>query len=157
MSNFINITGNCMWARVFPDNKDLTGWEDAVKDLGGQYTVELECDEDSVEALTRLGSQAVDYQKTKPNQDGEEKTFMRFKRVHEKYDRKGNLLEWASGAPKVVGPDGKPWNVEEDGFIGNGSKLQLRVCVYTAGRAVGTRLEEVKVLDYVAPPETVDA
>jgi len=157
MSNFIKITGNAMWARVFPDNRDLTGWEDAVKDLGGQYTVEMDLDGDSIEALTRLKSQAVDYQKTKPNQDGEEKTFMKFKRVHEKYDRKGNLLEWASGAPEVVDEHGINWDVEKDGFIGNGSKLELTVCVYTAGKAVGTRLEKVRVLEYVAPPEMVPA
>lgn len=156
-STTIKITGHCMWARVFPENKDLTGYEDAVKDVGGQYTIDMDLDEESVEALSRLKSQAVDYAKTRPNQEGEEKTFYRFKRIHEKYDRKGNLLEWASGAPTVVDADGDTWSAETDGFIGNGSKLELTVVVYTAGRVVGTRLEQVKVLDYVAPPEVVAA
>lgn len=151
-STFVSIKGKAMWAQVFPENKDATGWENELASTGGQYCVWMDLDEDSKVELGRLGSQALDYPREMEDNHGDPVTVYRFKRFHEKYDRSGNLLEWASGAPKVKKADGTAWNVEEDGFIGNGSELELRVCVYKAGRVIGTRLEEIKVLDLVEPP-----
>ena len=32
----VKLTGLGYWAKVFEDNRDLTGFEDALKDVGGE-------------------------------------------------------------------------------------------------------------------------
>lgn len=152
-TKILKITGTAYWARVFEENKDATGYNDELKDTGGQYTVNMVLENDEIQKLVKANSQTTDYPKTITDSEGNEVEAYRFKRQHEKYDRKGNLLEWASGAPEVVGSDGTPWDIEEDGGIGNGSTLELTVAVYKAGPVYGTRLEKVKVVDFVPVPE----
>ena len=151
-STYVTVKGKAYWAKVFPENKDATGWDNELTATGGQYVINLDLDTDSVLELTKLGSQTVDYPKEMQDEEGKDITTYKFKRLHEKYDKRGNLLEWASGAPKVKKADGTPWDIEEDSWIGNGSTVELRVCVYKAGKVVGTRLEEVKVIDHVPAP-----
>tara|TARA_R110000772_G_scaffold239230_1_gene351272 strand:- start:253 stop:585 length:333 start_codon:yes stop_codon:yes gene_type:complete len=59
--------------------------------------------------------------------------------------------DWDSGAPVVLKPDDSKWDLEVDGFIGNGSKVEVHLSVYDTKRKdiVGTRLDKVKVLDIV--------
>ncbi len=156
-STYLTLTGKGYWCRVFPENKDATGFDDALKDTGGQYVLQMTLDSEGLRQLTEANSQTVDYPKVMQDDDGNDITTYKFKRQHEKYSKAGALLDWASGAPKVTNDDGQPWDVEEDGFLGNGTELEIRVCVYKAGPVVGTRLESIKVLDLVAPPVQVAA
>lgn len=150
-STTFTLTGTAYWAQLFPENVDW-GYEDEHKDTGGVYTVKLVLDEEAKDKLRESNSQAYDYPKRIKDTEGNEIEVYQFKRFHEKRDRAGKILEFASGQPKVVHADDTPWDVEDDGFIGNGSELEVTLTVYKAGRVYGTRLEKVKVLDYVAPP-----
>lgn len=152
-STYLTVRGTAYWAKVFPENKDATGFDDELKESGGQYTIMVDLDSDSLMELTKASSQVPDYPRVIKDEDGNDITAYRFKRLHEKRDRSGKLLEWASGNPAVVDAAGKIWDLEELGLIGNGSEVELRVCVYKAGRVVGTRLEEVKVVNHVPAPE----
>lgn len=154
-STYLNLKGLGFWVRVFPENRDVEGYDGELKSTGGQYVLQFAPDADSMQALVKSGSQSPDYAKTHVDDEGNSHETVKLKRQHEKYSRKGELLEWASGAPDVYTNDGRHWDVEEDGFIGNGSELECRVCVYTAGKTVGTRLESVKVLTLVEPPMKV--
>lgn len=58
---------------------------------------------------------------------------------------------YGGGAPKVVKADGSTWDFDEDGYIGNGSVVEVILSVYDTSRKsiVGTRLDKVKVLEHV--------
>ena len=155
MSNSKQITlkGKAYWLRVFPENKDATGYDNMLADQGGQYTLDLDLDDDSLNELMSSGSQAPSYPKEGKDNDDKDITVYRFKRLHEKRGKGGELLDWASGAPKVTDDTGAVWHVEDKGFLGNGTEVEVVVTVYKAGKMIGTRLESVKVIDLVAPPE----
>jgi len=151
-SIYVNVKGKAYWSRVFEENRDLTGYDNQLKDSGGQYTINVDLDADSLLALTEANSQVPDYPR---NQDGE--ITYRFKRPHKKVSSGGKVLDFASGPPKVVDQDNSLWDLSENGWIGNGSEVELKVCVYQSGRLYGTRLETVKVLDHVRVEEREEA
>lgn len=155
-TRYVNVTGKAYWAKVFEENRDLTGWDDSLVETGGQYVVMVEADADSIHELTMARSQTVDNMKDVPVEKGSTTTVkcVKLRRDHEKYSRKGDLLEWASGAPKIVKDDGKtPWSIEDDGLLGNGTEIVARVAVYDAGKNVGTRLEAIRVVNHVPAPD----
>ncbi len=156
-SKFITLTGTAYWARVFPENKDKTGYDNELTDIGGQYVVNMILEDDQLDKLVQSNSLVPSFPSSVKDEDGNDVTAYRFKRLHEKYSRAGELLEWASGAPEIVDEDGNKWDLEERGLIGNGSTVEVTLCVYQAGKTYGTRLEKLKVVDHVKAPESVAA
>ena len=147
-NKYLNLKGKAMWARIFEDNRDMNGWEGNARETDGQYTMNLLLDDEGLYELQRSGSQAADF--AKATDDGLHS--VKFKRPHVKTNKSGDILEWAGGPPKVVHADGKTkWDFEEDGAIGNGSEVEVRINVYKAGR-VGTRLEAIRIIDLVEAP-----
>lgn len=132
----VKLTGTAYWSRVFEDNRDLTGFEDALKDSGGQTTIDVDLDDDNMAKLRK--SKSMKRGTSSPDNDG--LTRVKFTRKWE--DR------IAGGAPKVVKADGTVWDFDEDGLIGNGSTVEVTLSVYDTSRKaiVGTRLDKVKVL-----------
>ena len=130
------IIGKSMYARCFEQNRDMEGYEGGAKATDGQYQIGVILDKAGRAALKASGSAA----QIKFDDDGNVKpvTFRR--------DHKHRLFEWAGGAPKVTKADGTEWDFETDGFINNGSEVEVTYTVYTTGKANGTRLESVKVL-----------
>ena len=136
------LEGPIYWARVFPENRDLTGFEGALKESGGQTIVDVDLDQENIEKLKRSKSM----KKGKPSPDNDGMTRVRFSRKWQ-----GNFDDNSDGgAPKVNKPDGQPWDYDEDGPIGNGSIAKVILNVYDTSRdrIVGTRLEKIKVLDH---------
>jgi hypothetical protein len=134
----VKLTGRGYWAKVFEDNRDLTGYEDALKDSGGQCTIDVDLDSTQLEKLQRSKSML----KGKPTEEVGI-TRVRFKR------------KWTDfiggGAPVVVKADGTTWDYDDDGTIGNGSLVEVVLSVYDTSRKaiVGTRLDKVKVVEHV--------
>jgi hypothetical protein len=135
----VKLTGLAYWGKVFEDNRDLTGFENALKDSGGQCTIDVDLDEESMAKLAKSKSML----KGKPSPDNDGLTRVRFKRKWEE--------AYAGGAPKVVKEDGTVWDYDEDGSIGNGSTVEIILNVYDTSRKniIGTRLEKVKVTNHV--------
>lgn len=134
----LTLRGTADWVRVFPDNRDMSGYNDAYRDCNGAYTLEFDPTPESEQALAESGSQ-----KQRGRKSGKYKLI----RKHtEKFD-------WAGGPPKVTDKDGRVWDFEDNGSIWNGSELELEVDVYDAGPGKGTRLRSVKVLKLAPPPE----
>lgn len=128
------LKGQSMWARIFPDNRDMKGYEGAYEEFDGAYTIDLLMDKENKMKLKDSGSA----KKGKFDDDGN--FSVKFIRKHK--DR----FEWASGAPEVVKADGTAWDFETDGPINNGSDIEVELSVYTTAYSPGTRLEKVKVL-----------
>jgi hypothetical protein len=146
-SQTVRIKGKANWAKVFEENREMLDWEGNPDPNNGTYGIELLMDDENFTKIADSGSQAKKYAKI----DEEDPSLMRyrFKRRHEHRTRSGDLLEWASGAPAVYHKDGTKWDFETDGYIGNGSEVELKLSVYRAGTAVGTRLEAIRVIEAV--------
>lgn len=136
----ITLTGEAHWAKVFEHNKDK---HEAFHGPDGAYTVDMLLDKEELDKLTQAGSRL----KPKITEEG---VVIKFKRKH---THPAGISE-LGGPPRVVDSEGNPW---EGGLIGNGSKVQIIVEVYDTKMGKGTRLEALKVVDLVEPPQRDEA
>lgn len=134
----VKIKGKVRWAKVFEENRDKRGFEDAYLPYDGAYTVDVELDKDNFMILADLGSAKASKLKQK-EVDKFGVVTLKFVRKHK--DR----FDWASGAPMVRKPDGTPWSYAADGVVPNDSEAVITVDVYTTSKATGTRLVAVDV------------
>lgn len=134
----IKLEGTASWAKVFEQNRDKRGFEDAYVPFDGAYTIELTMDKDNFNKLAETGAAKASKMKQKEVEKLGE-TNLKFIRKH------ADRFEWSSGAPEVYTPKGLKWDFETDGVIPNGSKVTVTVDVYTTSKATGTRLVAVHV------------
>ncbi len=142
----ITLTGISQWAKVFEQNRDLTGYK-PTPDVEGSYepydgacTIDVILDEANMKKLQASKSM----KKGKPDDEG------RGQRVT--FDRKFKTNnDWECGPPLVLKSDGTAWNFDDDGTIGNGSTVEVHLSVFDIKKyaSVGTRLEKVKVTEHV--------
>jgi hypothetical protein len=134
----VKLTGLGYWSKVFAENRDLTGFENALVDIGGQTSIDLDIDAVQAEKLKKSRSMKRGTQS--PDNDG-------LTRV--KFTRKWTE-NYGGGAPTVIKADGSPWDYDEDGPIGNGSTVEVVLSVYDTSRKslVGTRLDKIKVVEH---------
>lgn len=150
-TRIVKVTGIAEWAKVFEQNRDLTGWKPTpqargnYEDFDGACTINLILDDVELGKLQSAGMiTATSPRQPKPDPEG--------RGMIVKFDRKFNTGKaWSSGAPSVTNPAGDTWDYDSDGSIGNGSTVELTVAVYDIPRydSVGSRLEAVHVLDHV--------
>jgi hypothetical protein len=154
----VTTVGPIEWARLFEGNRDKTGYNGQYEDCEGAYTVAQKLSKAEFEKLKKTGSLK------RPNQNrmmeaGE--LVVKFERKHLVKTKEGSVIEAAGGAPKVLRADGKLWNSDEDGLIGNGSIAEIThlVSPFTAPdgtQSYRTSLVKVKILEhvqYVRPEE----
>jgi hypothetical protein len=138
-TRLVKLRGIAYYPKVFENNRDLKGYQDALVDVGGQTTIDVDLDERHVDLLKRAGTMS----RGGPSPDNAGLTRFKFKRKWQE--------QYGGGEPKVVHADGTPWNVTTDKYIGNGSEVEVTISVYDTKRKgiVGTRLDQVKVLNLV--------
>lgn len=140
------IKGKGYWMKVFEQNRDLTGFNDALKEVGGQTVMDIDLEPSEVEKLKKAKFMSAG----KPSPEDSSLTRMRLKRKWTE--------NYAGGAPEVLKADGTPWDYEQDGPIGNGSTVGVIVEVYDTKASrqgiYGSRLSAVKVLEHI--PYTKD-
>lgn len=136
----VKLVGMGYWAKVFEDNRDKTGFEDALVEIGGQTTIDMDLDDANMEKLKKSKSM----KRGTPSSENAAMTRVRFTRKWTE--------QYGGGEPSVVKADGTKWDYDEDGPIGNGSIVEVTLAVYDTSRKsiVGTRLEKVKVLEHKA-------
>jgi hypothetical protein len=136
----VKLTGYAYWAKVFEDNRDKTGFENALVEIGGQTTIDMDLDAENMDKLKKSKSM----KRGSPSNDNDGMTRVRFTRKWTE--------EYGGGEPTVVKADGTKWDYDEDGPIGNGSTVEVVLSVYDTSRKaiVGTRLDKVKVLEHKA-------
>lgn len=135
---FVNIEGVAEWAKIFKSNRDLEGYRGAWKDTDGRTSINIILEPTEFEKLKEAGSL-----KKGKNVDGG---------INVKLDRKWDTgRDWDGGEPEIYRADGSRWDLDEDGYIGNGSKVRLQVSVaYLPDQdTYSTVLEKVKVLDLI--------
>ena len=145
-TRMVTVHGIAEWAKVFEQNRDLTGWKPTVQAEGsyekysGACTIDMILDDENITKLRTAKSG----KEPKPDLEG--------RGLRVKFDRKFNSgYDWSSGAPAVTKSDGTNWDYDVDGPIGNGSIVETTVAVYDLPKYgnTGTRLESVRVIDHV--------
>jgi len=145
-TRIVKVTGIAEWAKVFEQNRDLTGWKPTQEAEGnyekynGACTINMILDDVEVAKLAAAKSP----RQPKPDPEG--------RGMIVKFDRKFNTgYDWSGGAPSITKSDGSTWDYDSDGSIGNGSTVEATVAIYDIPKYgnVGSRLESLKVLDHV--------
>lgn len=153
----VTTTGPIEWAKIFENNRDLTGYDEAYVPFDGAYTVQQILSKDEYAKLQSAGTQK------KPNQkrlmDGE--LMIKFERKHRVTRKDGTVIPQAGGAPKVINADGETWT-EDMGLIGNGSTAEITNLITTFKGLDGkmysrTSMIAVKVLELKVIEEKVDS
>ena len=162
-TKYVNVTGYAEYAKVFPENRDMpenashAGIKKMLKQTDGQYSLNF-YPADETEMAKLFGPlEEVMYGGHPRVKEGDTSLglgkFVSFKRKHKdvKETSKGEVD--FGGAPSVVHWDedskGKPWSYEDDGLIGNGTKVKVKVSVYGEGESQSVRLEKVGIIDHV--------
>ena len=142
-TNYFEVHGVIEWAKVFEQNRDKEGYKGAYLDTDGACTVDMLLDDNNVEILRKAGTAKNLDDKRKDTPNGYRVRLVR-KFFNEAFPSLG-------GAPKVAHPDGTPWDLEMDGFIGNGSTGVAYGHVYLPddGSPATTRLDGLQVIDHV--------
>ena len=143
----LKLTGIAEWAKVFPENRDMIGFDETYVSCDGACTIDLIMDEANMALLKAARSM----KRGKPDPEGRGTLVRLVRKFNTGYT-------WASGPPDVVKSDGSTWNYTIDGTICNGSEVEVIVTVYDTKikSIVGTRLDKVKVIklvEYVAPDD----
>ena len=131
------LEGEFNWAKVYPENRDMKGYEGVYEECDGAYTIDVLLDEDNFQKLKASGSMKA--KNKHPDENGKYK--VKFVRKHTA------PFEWAGGAPKVIDANGDVFTRP----IGNGSQGFVELTVYTTSRKniIGTRLDAVQITNLV--------
>lgn len=146
----VTTKGAIEWAKIFEENRDMNGFEGQYEDSEGAYVLTQVLNKDEFEKLKKAGTMKKPIQKRL--MDGE--IAIKFERRHLVKDKSGKEIPQAGGAPKVVGPDGKRWDVETQGLIGNGTIAEVTNLITTFpgqdGKTVSrTSLTKIKIVEHI--------
>ena len=137
----ITVQGIASWAKVFEQNRDLTGYKNQWVDTDGRCTITVLLDDAQTKKVLDSGCMS----KGKENPDGAGRLFT--------FNRKFKTdNDFNSGAPAVFKLDGSHWDLATDGMIGNGSEVLVELDIYASPKydVVTTRLDRIKVLKHVS-------
>tara|TARA_E500000331_G_scaffold54827_1_gene48488 strand:- start:2242 stop:2775 length:534 start_codon:yes stop_codon:yes gene_type:complete len=141
----VRIEGIGEWARVFSQNREMTGYKPTPQAVGAYEECNGACKIDVI-------MNDENYKKLKASKSmktGTDDALDRGKKVT--FVRKFETgRDWDSGEPIVLKEDNTRWDYEVDGPIGNGSIVEVTLAVYDIKKYgnTGTRLERVKVLEH---------
>ena len=160
---YLQLEAEFEWAKVFPENMDKTGPNEAYTGHDGAYTIDLILSTGEYAKLERAGSQKTGSLKAKDGRWLGEKQWKSkeqgisfvdaledAEQIKIKVIRKHTAPYTYGGAPQVAHIDGTPWDLRDDGLIGNGSKGIAYLSVYEAKGLMGTRLDGIQVMEHVA-------
>ena len=137
----ITVQGIASWAKVFEQNRDLTGYKNQWVDTDGRCTITVLLDDAQTKKVLDSGCMS----KGKENPDGAGRLFT--------FNRKFKTdNDFNSGVPAVFKLDGSHWDLATDGMIGNGSEVLVELDIYASPKyeVVSTRLDRIKVLKHVS-------
>ena len=141
----VKLEGIAEWARVFEENREMTGFKPTPQAVGAYEECNGACKVDII-------MNDVNYKKlkdSKSQKEGKVDDLGRGKKVT--FVRKFETgRDWDSGAPIVLKEDNTRWDYEVDGPIGNGSIVEVTLAVFDIKKYgnTGTRLEKLKVITH---------
>ena len=98
----VKLTGIAEWAKVFPQNRDMQGFDGAYQDCNGACTIDIILDDDNLATLKASRSM----KRGVPDQMGRGTKV----KLVRKFD---TGRDWDSGAPVVKKSDGTDWDYDQ--------------------------------------------
>lgn len=146
----VTTIGVIEWPKLFEVDRDKLGYNGQYEACEGAYTVNQILSKEEYEKLKKAGCM----KRPKQNRLMDGEIVIKFERKHLVKTKKGEIIDAAGGPPEVVGPDGRKWNLEEDGMIGNGTLAEVTnlISPFTApDGSTGYRssLIKVKIIEHV--------
>lgn len=146
----VTTTGPIEWAKIFEDNREMSGFEGIYEECEGAYVLTQVLSKEEFEKLKKAGTQKKPIQKRL--MEGE--IAVKFERKHLVKKNDGTVIPQAGGAPKVLNSQGKKWDVEVDGLIGNGSIAEVTNLITSfkgqEGKMISrTSLIKVKIIEHI--------
>lgn len=146
----VTTLGVIEWPKLFEHDRDKLGYNGQYEDCEGAYTVNQILTKEEFDKLKKTGCM----KRPKQNRLMDGELVMKFERKHVVKTKKGEIIEAAGGPPEVFGPDGRKWDVERDGMIGNGTLAEVTnlISPFTApdgSTGYRTSLIKVKILEHV--------
>ena len=157
-TNYITASGELFYAKVFPQNKDVSEW--SVKTDGAYNTVFIPDSEEELNKFLDAGfeKESMGNQMIKEYSAAGGRLGIKLKRPHVHPSKIVNF----GGAPKVLdftqGQSEKLWDFDVDGPLGNGTKAKVRASIYvpekgSKNKGTTTRLEAIAVTEHVPHAE----
>ena len=138
--------GELYYPRLFEDNMDDSDYHERTE---GQYnTVFVPKDDNELKKMIDLGfpEESMGNSMIKPIAAAENRLGMKLKRPNKHPSGYENM----GGAPSVThGITNNPWDNIEDGALGNGTKVMVKISIYGEGSTASVRLEKVGILEHV--------
>ena len=141
----VRIEGIAEWARVFEQNREMTGYKPTPQAVGAYE----ECNGACKIYVIMNDENFKKLKASKSMKSGTDDELGRGKKVT--FVRKFETgRDWDSGVPIVLKEDNTRWDYDVDGPIGNGSLVEVTLAVYDIKKYgnTGTRLERVKVIEH---------
>lgn len=156
----IYFDGEARYARIFPGQEDIGAnlpegeQKRKFQEAQGFYTMDVVIDKETkkkmiADGIPGKGMSGQLFKEVVDKDTGEDLLIYRVRRevfnsklTDKETDEQGVYL----GAPKVINSDGKLWDRETMGDIGNGSKVTVKVSVWSESKVT---LQAVKVNDLV--------
>ncbi len=170
-TKWIQVDGFVEWAMVFPENRDLKSSnprvQKALDKVDGMYKVAFyPKDEAEWDKLWKAGLSEEVYNSDKPRRQSGNSDFgvgdffiikRKNKDIKEITDRDtGELIEHNfGGAPEIVhwseDKRGEPWSYEDDGALGNGTEVKMKLSIYGEHNdpSATVRLEKLGIVNHV--------
>jgi len=152
---YLIVDGYIKWARLREEDKDTKFQEH------GQYNAEFypETQQELDKIVKEVTSRDKEINPKTPH-DGVAYGVGKWVKVSRNHVH--HKIEEFGGTPPVVKMDGETvagdWDWDEDGVLGNGTKVRVKLVCYGSGRMSGMRLEKVGVLEHVPyDPEMQEA
>lgn len=138
--------GEIFYARVFEKNKDNADFHAHIE---GQYNcVFVPKDEAELQKLLDFGypQKAMGSPMVREYDAAAGRLGVKLKRPH----KHKSGIEAFGGAPVVTkGISNDIWDIEEDGELGNGTGVKVKISIYGAGSTATVRLEKVAVMNHI--------
>ena len=137
--------GEIFYARVFPENMDNAEFHAATQ---GEYNcIFIPKDNEELNRLIKMGFPEVvlGHKMVKEYDVAAGRLGVKLKRknVHAKIADFG-------GPPQVLKDDLKTeWSMAEDGELGNGTKVKVKISIYGEGSRASVRLEKIAVIEHI--------
>ena len=152
---FVDFEGTIGFAKIFEGNRDMGDnlpdgeQKEKIDAEQGHYVCNVYITKETKKEMKAAG--IPDGSMTMFKMDDDDNHFFKCKRPHFNpkllVDEGGKLM----GPPAVVYLDdegnNQPWDFDENGYIGNGSKVKVRVDVWKNTRACIVTLHAVKVIE----------
>lgn len=147
----VMMTGFVEYARVFEENMDDN--MDFHAKTEGQYNVNFYPESDEMfEKFFAAGAPMATMGHDTIKMGNSELALGKFLKLKRPNKHPSGIADFG-GAPLVFdfrdGESTKKWNFAEDGELGNGTKVHVKVSIYGTGQRASIRLERIAVIDQV--------